>query len=66
MAFDNKKLNSAKMRCSAYERELLGIRDVRQRQWVSMATVVLMEWEWPLHPFPVRLLLPTIAAAVNY
>ena len=41
------------------------IRDVPQRQWVSMATAVLTEREWPLHPFPLQLLLAAVAVAVN-
>ena len=40
-------------------------RDVPQWQWVPMATAVLTEREWPLHPFPVQLLLSTVAIAVN-
>ena len=42
-----------------------GGRDVPQRQWVSTATAVLTEWEWPLHPLPLQLLLGAVAAAVN-
>ena len=40
-------------------------RDVRQRQWVSMAMAILTERERPLHPFPLQLLLGAVAAAVN-
>ena len=41
------------------------IRDVPQWQRVSTATAVLMEREWPLHPFLLQLLLGAVAAAVN-
>ena len=43
----------------------LGMRDVRQQQWESMATAVLMERDQPLHPFPLQLLLAAVAAIVN-
>ena len=44
---------------------IAGYRDVHQRQWVSTATAVLTEQEWPFHPFPLQLLLAAVAVAVN-
>ena len=44
---------------------IVGTRDVPQRQQVSTAMAVLMEWERPLHPFPLQLPLGADAAAVN-
>ena len=40
-------------------------RDVPQWQRVSTATAILMEREWPLHPFPLQLPLGAVVAAVN-
>ena len=39
--------------------------DVPQRQRVPMVMAVLMEREWPLHPFLLRLWLETVAVAVD-
>ena len=41
------------------------IRDVPQRQQISTSTAVLMEQEWPLHPFPLQLPLAAVVDAIN-